>query len=358
MHTRERHQEILRRVRENGSIRVTELAAELGVSPVTVRKDVELLAERGLVARVHGGAMLPEAWAETAPAAAPIATTATSGPRRSLGIIVPSADYYYPDVIKGASEAAADAGANLTLRVSIYSPGGEMAHARQLIDDGIEGLLLAPSPAPAQQSDWYEHLEVPVVLVERRPEQEAPAIEYVVTDHAYGARLAVHHLAEQGRRGIALLMRGGSPTAPWILEGYLAGLRAEGLERPGGEDFVDLGNAGADAHEYQRPMAEMVDAVADGLIDAVLVHPDNDALALLQHLRDRGLNVPAQVAVVSYDDELASLADIPVSAIAPSKHEVGRTAVELLLQRLTFPTRPRRRVLILPELHVRASSMP
>ncbi len=59
MHAEDRQQTILGRVRRHGSVRVTEVAAELRVSPVTVRKDVEALARRGLVVRVHGGARLP-----------------------------------------------------------------------------------------------------------------------------------------------------------------------------------------------------------------------------------------------------------------------------------------------------------
>src|SRR5699024_7811661 len=47
---------VLNAVRERGSVRVTELAQELRVTPVTVRRDVAMLADAGLVQRVHGGA--------------------------------------------------------------------------------------------------------------------------------------------------------------------------------------------------------------------------------------------------------------------------------------------------------------
>lgn len=47
---------ILERVRAAGAVRVTELAAEFGVSDMTIRRDLDSLAERGLLAKVHGGA--------------------------------------------------------------------------------------------------------------------------------------------------------------------------------------------------------------------------------------------------------------------------------------------------------------
>ncbi|MFJ7270970.1 substrate-binding domain-containing protein [Streptomyces sp. NPDC099050] len=373
VHAEERQQAILRRVREAGSMRVTDFAAELGVSVVTVRKDVEVLAERGLLARVHGGAMLPEDWAETAPVtAAPAAARAGSaapgaaqgagaaaGAGRSLvlGLIVPSSAYYYPEVIKGAREAADALGVRLTLAVSTYDVDTEKTQAARMVADGVDGLLLAPSAGDGKPGgQWYEELGVPVVLIERRPEQQASAAEHVGTDHGYGARLAVRHLLDTGRRRIALVMRGGTPTAPGIKEGYDAAMAEAGPDAAGHALFLDLAEYGAGEAAYEEVMAAFVEAVREGRVDAALVHPDHEAMVLMQRLRGASLSVPGDVALVSYDDEVASLADLPLSAVAPSKHEVGVTGVELLVRRLREPGRPRRRIAILPELRVRASS--
>ncbi|MCY0937127.1 substrate-binding domain-containing protein [Streptomyces sp. H34-S4] len=369
MHAEERQQAILRRVREAGSMRVTDFAAELGVSVVTVRKDVEVLAERGLLARVHGGAMLPEDWAETAPVPAaaasgpaPAAGGGRSGgaaPGRSLvlGLIVPSSAYYYPEVIKGAREAADALGVRLTLAVSTYDVDTEKAQAARMVADGVDGLLLAPSAGDGKPGgQWYEELGVPVVLIERRPEQQASAAEHVGTDHGYGARLAVRHLLDTGRRRIALVMRGGTPTAPWIREGYHAAMDEAGPDVAGHALFLDLAEFSGGEPAYEQVVDAFVEAVRAGRVDAALVHPDHEAMVLMQRLRSASLSVPGDVALVSYDDEVASLADLPLSAVAPSKHEVGVTGVELLVRRLREPGRPRRRIAILPELRVRASS--
>lgn len=56
MLARQRHAYILERVREDGGVRVSDLVRELGVSDMTVRRDLELLHERGLLEKVHGGA--------------------------------------------------------------------------------------------------------------------------------------------------------------------------------------------------------------------------------------------------------------------------------------------------------------
>ena len=56
MLARQRQEHILEAVRVHGGARVSELVAQLGVSEMTVRRDIATLAGRGLVARVHGGA--------------------------------------------------------------------------------------------------------------------------------------------------------------------------------------------------------------------------------------------------------------------------------------------------------------
>jgi DeoR/GlpR family transcriptional regulator of sugar metabolism len=54
---RQRQALILERVREDGGVRVSDLVRDLGVSDMTIRRDLELLHDQGLVVKVHGGAM-------------------------------------------------------------------------------------------------------------------------------------------------------------------------------------------------------------------------------------------------------------------------------------------------------------
>ncbi|MFF9812824.1 substrate-binding domain-containing protein [Streptomyces sp. NPDC014006] len=344
MHAEERHREILRRVRASGSVRVSDVAAELGVSPITVRRDVEVLAERGLLVRVHGGAVLPEA----------VPGGGGGGGGSVVGLVVPAADYYYPEAIKGAREAAAEWGVRLVLGISQYDPEQERAQVRHMLSEGIDGLLIAPCERVGGEGFLPDDLGVPYVLVERQPEDDVTDAEQVVSDHAYGARIAVRHLAEGGRSRIGLLLRDDSPHRGLVREGFVGGLAGVGLPLPG--DFVVPLPSQGRAGERDRVLEEFTDAVVSGRIDAALVHNDHDAIVVLQRLRARGVRVPDDVALVAYDDEVAGLADVPLSAVAPRKRAVGVAAVELIARRLAEPGRARHRVALLPELRVRGSS--
>src|ERR1700760_1045111 len=59
MLARHRQSLILQSVRNDGSARVSDLTQQLGVSDMTIRRDLEVLAKDGLVEKVHGGAVLP-----------------------------------------------------------------------------------------------------------------------------------------------------------------------------------------------------------------------------------------------------------------------------------------------------------
>jgi DeoR/GlpR family transcriptional regulator of sugar metabolism len=67
MLARQRQAKILERVREEGAVRVADLVREFGVSDMTVRRDLEMLDDRGLLEKVHGGATAVEGSAQYEP---------------------------------------------------------------------------------------------------------------------------------------------------------------------------------------------------------------------------------------------------------------------------------------------------
>ncbi|WP_392508588.1 substrate-binding domain-containing protein [Naumannella halotolerans] len=350
----QRQDQVLHLIRARGSIVVSEVAPELGVSELTIRRDVNQLARRGLVKRVHGGATLPDPEA-----------TFSGAPRnrggRTIGMVVPSYSYYWPSIIAGARAAAATAGVRLLLRTSSYDLADDRRQLRNLLQTpGLQGLILAPdvsAPDSPELLAELDALDLPVVLTERTapPGASADSLEWASSDHAAGAGMAVRHLHDQGHRRIGLLYPQNSPTSRQLIDGWRDELRRLGedpaLPLTGISDgFLEAGRDTA----LDRTL-EAVDATGT---TALLIHADAAAVAFVQHCTDQGLHVGDDLAVVAYDDEVAALGSPPVSAIRPPKEYVGRLTVELLLARLNEGSqRPVHRVRIGPELHVRESSV-
>ncbi|MFJ4670781.1 substrate-binding domain-containing protein [Kitasatospora purpeofusca] len=341
----ERRTRILDAVRDLGSVRITELAERLEIPAVTVRRDVAALAEAGLLRRSHGS---------VSSAAAPGADAPARGDGPSIGLLVPAVGQYFDEVIAGARAAAARAGASLVLGISSYEASADRVQVEQLLTSGAQGLLLAPNWTPAdgpEGREWVEDLPVPAVLVERRPAPGSAAedLDSVASDHRHGVLLAVRHLAALGHGSVALVARRDTWTAHEIRAGYADSCALLGLPA---EPVIDIVRPVADAEDVADSLAE---AHARG-VRAALVHNDQDAIQLLPLLRARGLQVPGDLAVVSYDDVLAELGAPPLTAVAPPKRAVGAEAVALLLRRLGGDDAlPVHHLLLLPRLTVRES---
>ncbi len=342
-------------LRAHGAITVRGIASMLGVSELTIRRDVNMLAEDGLVSRVHGGAILPSPLDRSR-----VAGKATPT-RYAIGMVVPSLDYYWPHVISGARAAADEHDLRIVLRGSSYDPAHNQKQVRALLDSqDIDGLIVAPEVNGAQGLEllrWLNALPIPVVLVERRAPLgfSAHRIEWVATDHAFGAGMAVRHLWQEGHRRIGCLADSTSPTSSQVIRGWRQALTS--LHLPTLPAVCD-----DSAHKPGVCEEDLYDRVLDACrrtaTTALLIHADTQAVAFVRHCMVRGISVPGDIAVVGYDDEVASLAQPAITAVRPPKHYVGRSAVHLMAARLIEGrARPVHRLDLNPDLILRASSI-
>ncbi|MGW6685196.1 substrate-binding domain-containing protein [Streptomyces sp. NPDC054961] len=387
-HVDQRQARVLEIVQARGSVRVADLAGELDVSPVTLRRDVEAMAARGEIRRMHGvisrveaGRPAPVGAAGTVGTVGALGTVGAvgtaeaggppSGPGDAggsagggaargggadgtpgaapggsgllvgavVGMVVPTTEYYYADVVRGAREVVEARGARLTVGLTRYLPGEDRTQVDRLLSTGADGLLLTPnwatgSPGPGEGA-WTAELPVPTVLVERwaPPGHPAASLDRVASDHAHGAARAVRHLAGLGHRRIALASRE-TPTSARLRAGFEAAVAALGLEPAPAWAAAGPGPR-TEAEVFARALEYLRAAVTEGGVSAALIHSDTDAIMLIPRLQALGVRVPEDLAVITYDDEVAGLADVPLSAVAPAKREVGARAAELLLSRLT-----------------------
>ncbi|MFD3418859.1 LacI family DNA-binding transcriptional regulator [Streptomyces decoyicus] len=338
----QRRARILEIVRELGTVRVVDLAARLGLSAVTTRRDIVILADDGLVHRSHGAVSLPSA--------------NRVGPARTLtvGVLVPTVSSYFDEVLTGARTAAANKGAHLILGIAPYGSGSDQDRVQRLLDSGADGLMLTPNWRPGCRPEdcaWITEIPVPVVLVERRPDagSATAVLDSVGTDHRHGVLRALRHLVSLGHDDVLLAARHDTWTAHQIRVGYTQAAPLLGL---GKQPVFDISEDGGDAER-------LADWVAEGAsrgVRAVLVHNDQDAIQLPALLRARGLRVPEDIALVSYDDIFAALAAPPLTAVGPPKRAVGAAALDLLVRRIEAgPALPVHHLELLPHLTVRTS---
>ncbi len=357
-----RRARLLEALQRDGVLRVSELTDTLGAAAVTIRRDIAQLAAEGLVRRVHGGvALIAAGETPTAeePAAAANPGAATGG--RSMGMLVPSLDYYWPDVARGAEETAREIDMRVVLRGSSYEAEDDRPQLVRMVERlNVDGLIVAPkmdAPTAQATTEWLASTGLPVVLLERTATAgpHRAVFESVVTDHALGAAMAVHHLLSLGHRRVGVLTAQPSPTRPHVHRGWLEALGECGLDPA---ETVDRVMPDAHTPEWEAAVDEALDACLATRTTALLVHADPEAIALVQRCEERHLAVPGDLSVVAYDDEVAGLFSPPLTAVRPPRRSIGRAAVRLVAGRLADPERPTHRVVISPSLRIRESTAP
>lgn len=354
-----RRQRILAAVQARGSARVRDLAAELEVSVVTVRRDVEELTREGKLRRGHGVVRS----ATLVPRQEPPAGDAAEGD--AVAVVVPERHSYLYEALHGARSVLEEAGLRIALHIAPQVAGAERPLVERALADGARGLLLAPRwrSRALEEADygWLAALDVPAVLMERRPRPGSAlhAMDSVCSDHVHGARLAVEHLVGLGHRRLVFATRDDSPTARTLRSAF----RAIAEEHPLVEEWAWLlsaPEAGQDGPYTEQETAELSAVLREAGATGAVLHGDVDALMLVQQLADSGVRVPEDCSVVAYDDVVASLGATPLTAVTPPKAEVGRVAAELLLRRLgrtgAAAAGAVQRVELLPSLTVRDST--
>lgn len=353
----ERRAHVLAALERDGAVRVAQLMDELGVAPVTLRRDLAQMEREGLLVRVHGGAVPAANGLDDGDPALATARSRTG----SIAMLVPSLSFYWPSVVRGAEAEAAQLGMRVVLRGASYELQDERPVLERLVHtESVRGLVVAPNTDTPHAQDvvqWLADCGVPSVLVERDAVvlPEGSPVENVTTDHALGAVLAARHLASLGHRRVGLIIARDSPTSRKIAAGWQAACAELGLTPA---DHFETSLPPRTSPDFSAVVDAALDAALTNSVTALVVHSDPEAMAFVDLALNRGISVPGDLSVIAYDDEVAELFTPALTAVSPPRGAVGRAAVDLVARRIEDPTRPVHRVVLNPTLNVRGSTAP
>ncbi|HZB28570.1 MAG TPA: LacI family DNA-binding transcriptional regulator [Streptosporangiaceae bacterium] len=257
------------------------------------------------------------------------------------------AEPYFAGIIRGISHGLADTGLQLLLTIA-HSQAEHKRLEHYLTDQHVDGVLLSGLHGDDSLPRHLEENGVPTVCV-GGPVGLEP-VSYVDADNAGGAREAVNHLIERGRRRIATItgpqdMRVGVER----LGGYCAALASAGLPE-GGVAYGDFGEeSGAQA------MRDLLAREPD--LDAVFTASDPMAIGAMRVLKESGRRIPDDVAVVGFDDSATARHTVPpLTSVHQPLESMGREMARLLYARIKGETPEHPAVILETHLVVRESS--
>ena len=240
-------------------------------------------------------------------------------------------------IMEGLEQVLAPAGIGVFMCNATDDPLREQSHIHQLMAKQIDGLVVTARKSDHRSSVDLRGLGVPVLYV--FAQSDDPDAVILEPDDAGGARLAVGHLVALGRRRIAHI------TGPAYFEAVrlrLAGYRAE-LAAAGLAELPVLHGPWSEAWGRQA----VADLIAGGLMpDAMFCGNDQIARGAADALREAGLRVPQDVALIGFDnwDVMAEAARPPLSSIDMNLTELGAEAGRRMLAMIagTAVTGPQR----------------
>ena len=271
----------------------------------------------------------------------------------SIALILPetanrvfSDDLFFPAIIRGVGGELEAADKQLVLMMA----GSAKSHdrvERYAVAGHVDGVLFASMHGADPLPGTLVRLGIPVVC-SGRPIGDA-SVPYVDVDHFGGVCSAVRHLVAAGRRRIATIA---GPQDMVAGIDRLAGYRAT-LEESGLAQHVAIGD-----FTRESGIAAMRSLLADDpALDAVFVASDMMAHGALLALKDAGRRVPADVAVVGFDDfEISRYSEPPLTTVRQPIVEMGRTMARQLLGLINGEPHQADAVVLPTELVIRDSA--
>lgn len=267
-----------------------------------------------------------------------------------VAVIVPDVENpFFTAVVRGIEDVARPAGLMIVLCNTDEQPDLEHEYLRLAVDQRMDGVILASTVRRLDDRRNDKDPALTTVLLDR--EIEGLRSDVVLVDNVLGAKEATRHLLQGGARKVACVTGPDNvTTSVQRLQGYLDALAEAGMSRRRARfRHADYRVAGGRA-----AVAELWDSCRP---DAFLICNNLMTMGALQELSDRGIRMPEDVLLMGFDDEpWASYWRPTISTVAQPAREVGGMAMRLLLDRLAEPDLVVRRVLLLPELHLRQSS--
>lgn len=270
---------------------------------------------------------------------------------RTIGMLVTqSTNPFFAEVVDGVESYCYRQGYTLILcnTGGIYEK--QRDYIRMLAEKRVDGILVMCSDLTEELRRMLDsHADIPKVIMDWGP--ESSHADKIIDNSEEGGYLATKYLIDHGHTNIACLS-GHLDKLACIerIAGYKRALTEADINFNG--DLVIEGNFECD----------MAVVAADKIIameqrpTAVFCFNDTMALGLLSRLQEKGIRVPEDVSVIGYDNiEMSGYFSPPLTTVHQPKRRVGKTAFEILLERIKDKEHDKRVFEMHPEIVERQS---
>ncbi len=319
-----------------GPVTLEQVAKAAGVSPSTASRALAGKARQGRISEKTEKAILLAA-SGLGYQASHIARSLRTRRSGLIGLLVPDASNpFFAAIARKATIFAERHGLSTLLADSHDSIDHEQELLSHLQSRQVEGLIICPIGESSGHLKSLETSGANVVVVDRW--FSGVALPTVTSENEGGAYAATSAMVANGHQKIGCLQgRPGTSSNDERLQGYQKAMRAHKLEPMPtlvrGDDFSE--------ESGYRSTCELLDAHVG--ISAIFSFGNQNALGALRAFAERGLTVPNDISLVTFDDApFAEYLASPLSVIRQDVGAIGRIAAELLVEQIRTGCKPRK----------------
>ncbi|MBX7175109.1 MAG: LacI family transcriptional regulator [Pyrinomonadaceae bacterium] len=281
------------------------------------------------------------------------ARTLASGRSNIIGLLISDiSNPFFPELVKSIESEAFEQGFNIMLFNTNYDPDRAAGYVRRLIELKVAGVALMTAELEPALIDELKRKEVRAVFNDLGIVSEH--ISNIVLDYSAGIHEAVRHLVSLGHKRIAHIA-GSSQIRSGVIRRE-AFVEAIDKYLPGTKEKLIF--EGDFRFESGRSAAHGILGLKE-LPTAIVVANDMMALGAMQELKAKGIKIPQDISIIGFDDiAFASLAEPALTTVCSPRVEIGRRAIEALIQTIKIPHQQGMEIKIPTYLIVRESTAP
>ncbi|MEX5684704.1 LacI family DNA-binding transcriptional regulator [Pseudomonas silesiensis] len=268
----------------------------------------------------------------------------------TIGVAIATlSNHYFSETVRAIETACTRSGLMMILIDTKEDPEQELKAVRALHERRVDGIILASAYDPENRVlNYLTANKVPTVLVDRLV---STAFDQVGVENKNSSQKLISHLIKLGHRRIGMVSgRLTQSTSHERIDGYRAALADAGV--PYEDQLVCCGESTIQpAMEATRRLLSLENPPT-----AIMTANNLMTIGAMQAIREAGLEVPKDIALVGFDDfDWADAFSPRLTVVAQPLEELGAQAVKLLLKRIKLPDGRRQTIRLEPSFVQRDS---
>ncbi len=295
-----------------------ELAKTMNMSRQTVRQALSLLESEGLIEKRQGSGTTVRAARAPRPRTGTVAVITTY-----IG------EYIFPEMLRGIESVLSKNSVSPLLYATYNRIDNEQRILNDLVLKKVDGLIVegTKTALPNPNVPLYRKLldtGLPIVFIHGYYPELSQCVHVVADDHAGGME-AVKYLYGRGRRHFCGIFKSDDMQGLRRYSGFIEQLQK--LKLPINDDHI----LWYTTETREQTVAMGLGRIIDGC-DALVCYNDEIALQVLELLGREGIQIPSDLAVVSFDNSSYSeLAPIKITSLANDEFLMGQMAAKKLM---------------------------